>query len=105
MSQVYPLIILPNSPFKLVWNMVTIILLLYTATYVPYRVAFVDEDGSLSFKVFEYVVDSLFFFDIFVNFLSALELPNGSIETRMKIIVGTYLKSWFFLDIFACAPT
>lgn len=34
------MVIMPDSPFKIFWNIVTIILLIYTAIFVPYNVAF-----------------------------------------------------------------
>ena len=79
--------------------------MLYTATYVPYRVAFVDGDSSFGFQLFENSLDGLFFIDIFVNFLSALEKKDGSYECNLKIIAKTYVKSWFFLDLVATIPT
>ena len=42
------------------------------------RLCFIGQ--PLTYKIFEYVVDSLFFCDIFVNFLSAIEKPNGKIN-------------------------
>lgn len=39
-----PLIIMPSTTFKKVWNIIIVILLLYTATFVPYKTSFYDED-------------------------------------------------------------
>jgi hypothetical protein len=39
-------IIMPNSTFKICWNAIMILLLLYTATFVPFRTAFVDKVTS-----------------------------------------------------------
>ena len=64
---------MPNTKFKIVWNLIIVVLLLYTATYVPYRVSFIDGESSLAFKIFENTIDGLFFCDIIVNFLSAIE--------------------------------
>ena len=35
----------PSSKFKDFWNLVSMLLLLYTATYMPYNLAFVDDNG------------------------------------------------------------
>lgn len=35
-------IIPPNSTFKTIWNMIIIVLLAYTATYMPYKTCFID---------------------------------------------------------------
>jgi hypothetical protein len=37
-----PFLIYPNSSFKVFWNIVIIILLLYTATWMPYQICFID---------------------------------------------------------------
>lgn len=79
--------------------------MLYTATYVPYRVSFVDEEGSDGYKGFELCIDILFMIDIFINFISAVENPDGTYNPRLKPIVKSYMKSWFILDIAASVPT
>jgi hypothetical protein len=37
-----PFILMPDNKFKMLWNFVTMLLLLYTATFVPYKTAFID---------------------------------------------------------------
>ncbi len=96
---------MPSGKFKLAWNAIIIILLLYTATYMPYRICFIDDASTGFLLAFEYLIDVLFFLDIFVNFLSAIELPDGTIDPRLKSIAMAYIKSWFFLDLFAVFPT
>ena len=63
---------MPDSRFKLVWNIVMIFLLVYVATYVPYKIAFVDNTttGGL---VFDIIIDCLFLSDIIITFFSAYE--------------------------------
>ena len=68
-------IIMPSSQFKTFWNIIVILLLLYTSTVVPYQVAFVDED-TLMMTAFNSLVDVLFGVDIIINFLSAYESNN-----------------------------
>ncbi len=36
-----------NSKFKSFWNIVNIILLLYTAIYMPFKIAFIDNENSV----------------------------------------------------------
>lgn len=68
----YWFIIETNSTFKNIWNIVVMILLIYTATYAPYRMAFIEE-VSLSIFIFESFIDFLFFMDLCVNFIAAYE--------------------------------
>ena len=72
-------IIMPTSRVKTFWNLVMLLLLLYTAVIVPYRVAFVDFPSTFMF-IFEIFVDLLFVTDLFVNFFSATELGDDKYE-------------------------
>ena len=69
-------ILAPDSDFKTVWNVLLIVALLYTATVMPYNVAFIDEDPT-PLAVSNFLIDTFFWFDIFFNFISAYERPNG----------------------------
>lgn len=89
--------------FKSVWNVLLIILLVYTATYMPYKICFVD-DSSQASDVVDTLVDCLFAFDIIVNFLSAAEMSDGTIAYQPKVIAKKYVKSWFFFDLIAVFP-
>ena len=98
-------LILPESKFKMVWNLIIIALLLYTAIYVPYKIAFINEQDSVVTQVFEWTVDILFAIDIFVNFISVYEdRKTGVIILDRKKIAMNYIKSWFILDLLACFP-
>jgi len=97
------LVIMPESTFKKFWNVVIIILLGYTATYVPFKVSFVD-DTSQALFVWDLIVDGLFFIDIFINFLAAYEDKEDIVEVRVSKIAQQYLKSWFLLDVVAVIP-
>ena len=97
-------IVMPNSKFKTLWNLIIILMLGYTSTVVPFQVAFVDVD-SFSTVIFNYTVDILFGIDILVNFFSAYEVTNGRIEVKLKTIAVNYLTSWFFFDLIATFPT
>lgn len=61
---------MPNSKFKVFWNFVTLILLIYTGTYVPFKVAFVSGTSIIT-KNAELCIDFFFLMDILVNFISA----------------------------------
>jgi hypothetical protein len=84
--------------------MVVVILLIYTAIFVPYKVAFVEEP-SKSDKVIDYLIDILFTIDIFVNFMSGYEdEEEGKVVKNIRLNALGYLKSWFFPDVLACIP-
>ncbi len=83
-----PFIVLPDSKLKNIWNVVIMVLLIYTATFLPIRTAFIDKDPPGLFEL-ENIIDFLFFLDVFLNFCSAyVDKNTGFIEARFKIIAN-----------------
>jgi hypothetical protein len=83
--------------------MVIAVLLIYTATYMPYKTCFVDE-STPGEEALDWVVDGLFMFDIFVNFVTAIENRDGTENASLKTIAATYLRSWFIFDLLSVLP-
>jgi len=98
---------MPDAAFKKVWDIIIIIILLYTGTYVPYRTAFLDgsDADSQGLFAFQLIVDVLFLADILVMFFTPYERIDGSFETRHKKIAKNYVLGAFAIDIVACLPT
>lgn len=63
--------------------MVIVFLLVYTAIFVPYKIAFIEEESDV-LRIVEATVDILFGIDIIVNFLSAVENKNGQLIVEHK---------------------
>ena len=78
-------IILPNSGFRVTWDMYIGILLMYIAVYVPYRVTFVQSLDEMGRWV-EHSIDISFGVDIILNFFTAYFPPekDGHLEYGMK---------------------
>lgn len=99
------LLLYPNGRFRQMWNAVLLLFMLYTATIVPYRIAFEDPLFWDVWTVMDALLDAVFCMDIAVNFCSVRETPTGQLETRRKTIAVHYLKSWFLLDFLSSFPT
>jgi len=97
-------LIMPNSVFKKVWNGLLAFILLYTALIMPFRIAFYDVVFWDGWTVMDFVIDLLFFVDVFINFFSVKVKEDGSLETNHRTIALSYLKGWFLLDFSACMP-
>jgi CRP-like cAMP-binding protein len=98
-------IILPESSFRLFWNVMVLALLLYTGIFVPYRTAFVEYDDPESFILkFEIFIDSMYILDFCMNFLMAYEDRDKKIECRLRFIAINYIQGWFWLDFISCIP-
>jgi hypothetical protein len=49
-------------------------------------------------------MDGIFFTDIIVNFLCALETDQGDLIIDRKVIAIEYLKGWFWIDFLSTIP-
>lgn len=98
-----PCILMPDSKVIAFWNIVMMLLLLYTATYIPFKTAFIEDSSSLVSTI-EFSIDSLFFVDLVVNFVSAYETSDRNIEFRFSRIAFSYISTWFLLDLVSCIP-
>ena len=94
----------PNGKVTKTWNVVLIILLLYTAIIMPYRISFVEFVWYDDWFYVELVVDALFFTDFLVNLNSAYRVEDDVLVTSRKTIFCTYLQGWMMLDIIAMIP-
>jgi hypothetical protein len=65
---------MPEDKLKAFWTVVIMILMLYTAIFVPFQIAFIDEETSF-LKSLENAINILFGIDIFMVFISAVEHP------------------------------
>lgn len=96
---------MPESRVRSIWNLIVFLLLMYTATLVPYRTIFIEEEVTDSgFFYFDMLVDLLYFVDLILNFFMAYEDRDKKLERRMKKISINYLRTWFFLDFLSCIP-
>lgn len=96
-------ILYPSSPIKNFWNIVIMVLLIYTGTYVPYAISFIQTTTVVD-NWLELSIDSLFMFDVFINFISAYEDNDKNIEFRLNKIAWQYLTSWFIMDVLSSVP-
>jgi hypothetical protein len=76
----------PSGHPKRVWNIVMAILLVYTATVMPYRMAFIDSVMFDTWFWIELMMDFLFFIDVIVNIFSAYYKTSGKLITNRKQI-------------------
>jgi hypothetical protein len=80
-----------------------IMLLIYTATYVPYKICFEDETSDAHF-VFDLLVDFFFLIDIILTFFTAYQDNYGSIVTRKSLIAKNYIRGFFVIDVLTTFP-
>jgi Ion transport protein len=96
----------PNGIILNFWSPFSMILLIYTATIMPFRLVFYDNDNDFSdpWNVIELLIDIGFWVDFVINMLSCYYDEEGTLVKDQIKIFKHYIKSWFLLDLFACLP-
>ena len=96
-------VIHPQALWKTIWNVAMLLLIVFLAVTVPYRIAFEDVT-PIEWLYVDTFIDFFFIIDMSLNFFTALEMDSGEIiGDRSQIILG-YVKSWFFVDLTSCVP-
>ena len=99
-----PWVISPRSRYMRRWDMVTLMLLLYTAVVTPVEVSFMETKIDTLFWI-NRSVDALFVKDIVLNFFVAIYDPeDGQLVFHHPTVVRSYLKGWFPIDVISVFP-
>jgi hypothetical protein len=95
----------PSSTFNGLWDMWVVLLCLYTAIAVPFRIGFqIDLCPEDSFWWLELLIDVIFVVDIVLNFRTGVEVDAGVISMNANDVAYAYLKGWFFIDLLSVLP-
>lgn len=94
----------PDSKFKIFWNAIILLSLIYVITVMPLIMAFSDVTIGSTIFIFETMIDFIFFFDMFVTLNSAYLDNNGHLETKRSTITKNYLTGFFVLDFLSIFP-
>ena len=101
-------VIMPDSTFRLRWDAVMLILVIYYAVTVPVVIGFAGTQPwmtqSSGFgKLVDVCFTLMFAFDIVLNFSTAFS-RKGRLVLDHKLIAINYLKFWFIIDFIATFP-
>ena len=95
----------PDSSFSAIWDLTSVVLLLYVSVTVPLRAGFeIDIELWSAAFFFDLFVDVYFVADLVMNFRTAHYDKHGMREERPIRIATYYLKGWFSIDFFSCLP-
>jgi len=91
----------PNTDFMGVWEGLNAIILIFVAVFTPFEVSFLDPELWL-FVVGRFL-DVFFAIDMIFQFFLMIpkEDEKDKLESNWHVIVVTYLRGWFLLDILA----
>ena len=93
-----------NNKYRMYWDLLVIILVVYNSVMIP--LSFAKPDEISGNEILERVIDFLFLFDIFLNFRTTFVNPKTNIEiTNPQRIAKNYINSVRFpFDILASIP-
>ena len=95
-------LIMPGSRFRMCWDMISIVLLLYISIMTPFYVAYLDQIPATITNL-ETLISVLFVADIILNFFTPYLSHNILVFSHKQIAIN-YLRTWFMLDIIASIP-
>ena len=104
LDEEYRCLLHPDSTYLRIWNIILTVILMYTATIMPYRIAFEPVVFWDGWTIMEFTIDALFFADVCINFFCMYYKANGKLVTSRRKIVRHYLTGWFLIDFIACLP-
>lgn len=85
------------------WDLAMSAVLIYTATIMPYRLAF-ENIASEFWTGLESTVMALFLLDLCINFLTAFYNADGELVHNLLMIARHYAAGWLVVDLVACVP-
>lgn len=110
------LIFHPLSTWRLVWDILILVVLMYSLVTIPLRLAFDNNDGcnkdfwkqSLMFY-YDLFIDCMFITDILIHFRTAIiveERSDGGVRIACdwKLIASRYCTRFFLIDCAAATP-
>jgi hypothetical protein len=92
----------PKSSWKQTWDLGILMLVIFSAVYIPVVLALPDMIGVPA--VLQASFDFAFLLDFFMCFRTGFVRPDNEIELNQAKIVQHYLGSWFTIDILASFP-
>lgn len=103
-SQTDCCILPPLSAFRLSWDSLAFLCILWELWMTPFEVVFLYEAGTpAGFNVVSLCITGFFTVDIFLNFVTGYIEGDKTIMQR-KLIVKNYMKFWLWIDLLATVP-
>eukprot|EP00811_Abedinium_folium_P005266 NODE_1484_length_2462_cov_4.674518.p1 GENE.NODE_1484_length_2462_cov_4.674518~~NODE_1484_length_2462_cov_4.674518.p1 ORF type:complete len:780 (-),score=189.50 NODE_1484_length_2462_cov_4.674518:121-2331(-) len=93
----------PDSRSRLSWDISLLVLILYSAVFVPVDIGVVELNHG-AYQVMERFQFAFFACDIMLNFHTAYYNSEGSLQCSHCSIARNYMKTWFFVDFVSTFP-
>ena len=97
-------IIAANNPYKIMWDILVLFLVILVSIIVPIRLAF-DTSEPIGWVIFYTLTDIIFLVDIILTFFTSVSNKQSVYEvTDKREIAKIYLKGWFLIDFISILP-
>jgi len=96
--QVWRFTFQPEGLFHRIWDTFILLLVIFSGFWEPFKAAYLPVDQEM--HPLEWLVDILFYTDIFINFNTGYDSGAGIINDK-KLIAKRYLRYWFWIDMLA----
>ena len=102
--------LLPESSNKLKWDMLSVVLLVWTIIVSPIKFGFDVADRCASAMwIMDAVVDIFFMVDLLLTFVTATYINNPKTSEEVltrnpRLIARKYLRGWFTIDLVSSLP-
>ena len=93
-------ILLPHSGFKVVWDIIQLLIVLYMSITIPLNYSFGLNQISCSIDI---VLEMFLIFDIFVQMNCGFQTKGMFILSR-SLIMKNYFTTWFITDVISALP-
>ena len=98
------LIFRPNTLPLCVWSSLYLVLMLYTALIMPFRMAYYNTAEQEGWLTLEIAINAVFALDILVTLNTGYFDAEGTVVMDRRAIVKNYVTSWLAVDLLACLP-
>jgi hypothetical protein len=100
-----PCIILANQTGKIYFDLYITFSLLIITMVVPVRLAFGEDEETISWLIVYTIIDAGFLLDVLVSFFTSYTDEITNIEViEHKKIAKHYFKGWFIIDFMSVVP-
>ena len=96
-------VLLPFSRARTLWDLLTMLLVVYTALWLPLYFVY-DVEVPPAMTAFEMAVDVIFIADIALNFRTAYVTPQATLVVDRKGIAKNYAQKWLPIDVIGSIP-
>lgn len=91
-----------DSVILTTWTYLLVLLFIYTAIFLPFRISFIQND-SAGLNALDIIVNLMFIVDIILTFFTTY-VHKGVIVEDIKLIILKYTQTWLALDILSVIP-